>query len=176
LGAYEDLPNVQLKSETFQAAREILAGEWASISKSWEIRRAAMLDILTKAQAFSFKPVVQFDPVGTVQLSQALTRGVYEKDKAEKKTYHVVNAFSLLLRAVGNMESEAKGYKVATTAALMDDRLVASCSPLGFSLFSRPLWRYSLHRDLPHPLTTVYRLGGKHAGCQTRASLSLCSA
>jgi len=97
LGAYEDFPNVQLKSETFQAAREILAGEWASISKSWEIRRAAMLDILTKAQTFSFKPVVQFDPVGTVQLSQALTRGVYEKDKAEKKTYHVVNAFSLLL-------------------------------------------------------------------------------
>jgi len=85
LGAYEDFPNVQLKSETFQAAREILAGEWASISKSWEIRRAAMLDILTKAQAFSFKPVVQFDPVGTVQLSQALTRGFTRKTKPRRK-------------------------------------------------------------------------------------------
>jgi len=50
-----------------------------------------------KAQAFTFKPVVQFDPVGTVPLSQALSRGVYEKDKAEKKSHYLVNALSLLL-------------------------------------------------------------------------------
>src|SRR5262249_42104740 len=102
-------------------------------------------------------------------------RGLRERQSREESLSRC-KRLQLVARAVGDMESEAKGYKVATTAALMDDRLVASCSPLGFSLFSRPLWRYSLHRDLPHPLTTVYRLGGKHAGCQTRASLSLCSA
>ena len=57
LGAYEDFPNVELKSETFQAAREILGGEWMSVSKPWEVRRDAMLDILTKAMPFYFQTV-----------------------------------------------------------------------------------------------------------------------
>ena len=97
LGAYEDTADVQIKSETHRAAQEILSGEWASISKSWEIRRDAMLDILTKAAPFTFRPIVQIDPANTLPLSQALNGRFYEKAQTEKKNYHVANAFTLLL-------------------------------------------------------------------------------
>jgi hypothetical protein len=56
-----------------------------------------MRDILTKATTFIFKPVVQLDQANTALLSQALNGRSYEKAQSEKKNYHVVNSFSLLL-------------------------------------------------------------------------------
>ena len=97
-GGYEDITDTQLKSEIFVTASEVLQGQWAGISKPWETRRDAMLDMLTKAVPFIFRPLVQFDPQGTVSLSQALSTGRYnEKLQVEKKSYHVVNAFTLLI-------------------------------------------------------------------------------
>ena len=90
--------DLEIKSETHLATREILGGEWRLISKPWEIRRDRMLDILIKAQPFTFKPVVQINPANnTLPLSQALNRRFHEKVLAEKKNYHVVNALTLLL-------------------------------------------------------------------------------
>jgi hypothetical protein len=59
LGAYEEIANEALRTETFVSAREILGGEWLSISKPWEVRRDSMVDILTKAAPFTFKPIVK---------------------------------------------------------------------------------------------------------------------
>ena len=78
--------DLQIKSETHRTAQEILSGEWASISKPWEIRRDAMLDILVKAAPFTFKPIVQIDPANTLPLSQALNGRFYEKAKPRRKT------------------------------------------------------------------------------------------
>jgi hypothetical protein len=95
LGAYEDDP--QGKSDTHRTVRETLPAEWCSISKPWESRRDGMLEVLVKAQAFSFKPVVQINSTDTQVLSQALNGRVYEKAQIEKKTYHVLDAFALLV-------------------------------------------------------------------------------
>src|SRR5262249_9438208 len=75
-----------------------LQGQWAAITEPWPVGQDHMRDMLTKAVPFTFKPIVQMDPQGTVLLSQALASGRYnEKLQAEKKSYHVVNAFTLLL-------------------------------------------------------------------------------
>ena len=95
LGAYEDDP--QGKSDTHRTVREALPAEWSSITKPWESRRDAMLEVLVKAQAFSFKPVVQINSTDTQVLSQALNGRVYEKTQIEKKTYRVLDAFALLV-------------------------------------------------------------------------------
>ena len=108
LGAYEDTTDLEKKSATRRTAQEILSGEWALISKSWEIRRDAMLDILTKAAPFTFRPVVQFDPVSASVLSQALNGRLYEKDKVEKKNSHVINAFGLLLARIEHWKAQPK--------------------------------------------------------------------
>src|SRR4030095_14750586 len=95
LGAYEDDP--QGKSDTHRTLREAVPAEWSSITKPWESRRDAMLEVLVKCQAFSFKPVVQINSTDTQVLSQALNGRVYEKTQIEKKTYRVLDAFSVLV-------------------------------------------------------------------------------
>jgi hypothetical protein len=107
LGAYEDDP--QGKSDTHRTVREALPAEWCSITKPWESRRDAMLEVLVKAQAFSFKPVVQINSTST--LSQALNGRVYEKAQIEKKTYHVLNAFSLLVARLQMWQVMSKDLK-----------------------------------------------------------------
>jgi hypothetical protein len=97
LGAYEDTADNEIKWETGRIAQEILGGEWRLVSKPWELRRDSLLHTLTQAQPFTFKPQVQLDLLGTRDLSQALNRPFYEKEKAEKKNYHLINAFTLLL-------------------------------------------------------------------------------
>jgi hypothetical protein len=111
MGAYEDFADLQLKSETLRAAQEILGGEWASISKAWEIRRDAMLDTLTKAAPFTFKPIVQLDSASTLPLTQALTGRFNEKAQTEKKNYHVVNSFSLLLARLELWKAQPNDHK-----------------------------------------------------------------
>jgi hypothetical protein len=96
LGAYEDTADDEIKWETRRIARETLGGEWSLVSKPWELRRDSLLHTLTQAQPFTFKPQVQLDRLGARDLSQALSRPFHEKTKAEK-SYHIVNAFSLLL-------------------------------------------------------------------------------
>ena len=83
LGAYEDDP--QGKSDTHRTVREALPAEWCSISKPWESRRDAMLEVLVKAQAFSFKPVVQINSTDTQVLSQALNGRVSRRAKSRRK-------------------------------------------------------------------------------------------
>jgi hypothetical protein len=95
LGAYEDSTDVDIKAETHRTAMEVIGGEWALITRPWEVRRDAMQDALTRSVPFSFRPAVQLSPANTGVLSQALS-GRYEK-RDEKKNYHIVNAFSLLL-------------------------------------------------------------------------------
>jgi hypothetical protein len=97
-GGYEKEVDEQLKHEISLTCNEVLQGQWASITKLWESRSDAMRDALTKAVPFKFTPAVQFDPTGTVPLSQALSSGRYrEKVQADRKNYHVVNALALLL-------------------------------------------------------------------------------
>jgi hypothetical protein len=100
LGGYEDMADakLKLKSEIFLTAQEILQGQWASITKPWEIRRDDMLNALVKAVPFVFRPAVQFCPINTLALSQALASGRYnDKIQANRKNYHIVNALTLLL-------------------------------------------------------------------------------
>jgi hypothetical protein len=98
MGAYEDNADVDIRSQTYSTVQEVLSGSWTTITRPWETRRDKMLDTLTKAQAYTFKPLVQFDPMNTRELSQALNSGRFsEKVLAEKKHYHIVNAFSLLI-------------------------------------------------------------------------------
>jgi Terminase large subunit, ATPase domain len=113
LGAYEDDP--QGKSDTHQTVREALPAEWCSITKPWEQRRDAMLEILVKAQAFSFKPVVQINWADTQVLSQALNGRVYEKSQIEKKTYRVLDAFALLVVRLKMWETMSKDLKPPRT-------------------------------------------------------------
>src|SRR5262249_7863463 len=82
IGGYEDIADVEIRSGIFQAAQEILGGEWASISKRWESRRDNMLDFLVRAIPFTFKPALQFDPVNARPLSQALNSGRFH-DKTQ---------------------------------------------------------------------------------------------
>jgi hypothetical protein len=98
MGGYENTADLQLQSETYQAVQDTLGGEWTSISKSWELRRDSLRDTLTKAQPFTFRPILQFDSAGTIPLSQALSARSYEKaGQADKKSYYLVNSLSLLL-------------------------------------------------------------------------------
>jgi Terminase large subunit, ATPase domain len=109
-GAYERIEDKETLSETHRTAQEILGGEWCSIVTPWEIRRDRMLSTLTQAQPFSFKPRIQIDQAGTASLSQALNARVYEKAKSEseKRNYHVVNAFSILLARLELWKATAK--------------------------------------------------------------------
>ena len=109
LGAYEDDP--QGKSDTHRTVREALPAEWCSITKPWESRRDAMLEVLVKAQAFSFKPVVQINSTDTQVLSQALNGRVYEKSQIEKKTYRVLDAFSVLVARLQMWQAMPKDPK-----------------------------------------------------------------
>ena len=59
--------------------------------------QGAVTCALVKAQAFSFKPVVQLNGASTQVLSQALNGRVYEKTLMEKKTFHIINSLTLLL-------------------------------------------------------------------------------
>jgi len=113
LGGYENFTDVEIRAETHRTAQEILSGEWASISKPWELRRDAMLDILSKATPYTFKPLVQLDSTNTVPLSQALSgRSLrfYEK-QTEKKNWHVVNAFTLLLARMELWKNRPKTHE-----------------------------------------------------------------
>jgi hypothetical protein len=110
LGAYEDSTDVEIKAETHRTAMEVIGGESALITKPWQTRRDAMQDALTKSVPFIFKPVVQINPAGTVLLSQALSIARYER-RDERKSYHVVNAFTLLLARLEIWKATAKTQK-----------------------------------------------------------------
>jgi hypothetical protein len=114
MGAYED-GDVEIKAETHRTAMEVIGGEWALITRPWQSRRDAMLDTLTKAAPFTFRPIVQIDPVNTSLLSQALNGRLYEKEKTEKKNYHVVNAFTLLLTRLELWKATGKAQKPLRT-------------------------------------------------------------
>jgi hypothetical protein len=95
-GAYEDSPNVEIRSALYSEAKKTLGGEWLSISTPWENRRDLLLTTLTKAVPFKFSPVLQIDPTATL-LSRALVLP-YDKGRTEtRKNYHLVNALTLLL-------------------------------------------------------------------------------
>ena len=98
-GAFEKSENLEIQSETRKAARDVLAGEWVSIQTPWQIRRDRLLSTLTESQPFNFKPRVQIDATASA-LSQALNGRLYEKDKAERKHWHVINAFTCLLARI----------------------------------------------------------------------------
>jgi hypothetical protein len=95
MGGYEQNP--ELQNEVHLTAQEVLQGQWCSITKPWQTGKDKMLDTLTKAEPFTFRPIVQINPVNTFPLSQALNGRFYEKTQAEKKNYHTINAFSILL-------------------------------------------------------------------------------
>jgi hypothetical protein len=110
LGAYEDITDDEIKWETGWIARETLGGEWSLVSKPWEIRRDSLVNWLSQSQPFTFKPQVQLDSLGTRDLSQALSRPFHEKKQAEK-SYHIVNAFSLLLTRLDSWKAMPKDPK-----------------------------------------------------------------
>lgn len=98
MGGYEDDPRIEIRAKTHEAAVKILGGSWVSIWHKWENRLDQMRDMLVKAQPFTFKPAVQISQVNTTVLTQALQSGRYrEKVLTDRKSYHVVNAFTLLL-------------------------------------------------------------------------------
>jgi hypothetical protein len=113
MGAHEDNADVDIRSQTYSTVQEVLGGSWTTVSKPWETRRDHMLDLLCRAQAYTFRPVVQFDPMNTREISQALSSGRFrEKVIAEKKHYHIVNAFSLMLSRLELWKATAKAPKL----------------------------------------------------------------
>src|SRR6476659_7293521 len=99
MGGYEDTLNIEIRSKTHEAAVEILGGQWVSIWHNWENRLDRMRDALLRAQPFTFRPAVQFSQTNTAILTQALQseRRYRDKAQADKKNYHIVNSFTLLL-------------------------------------------------------------------------------
>jgi hypothetical protein len=95
MGGYELGP--ELQNEVHLAVQEIIQGQWCSITKPWEHRRDSMRDLLTKAAPFTFRPLLQINSIDTQALTQALNARSYEKAQIDGKTYHVVNALSILL-------------------------------------------------------------------------------
>jgi hypothetical protein len=100
LGGLEDA-DPQVISDMRRTIDEILGpGEWTVIRKPWESRRDAMLDVLGKALPFTFKPILQLDPVNVRPLIEALSgRWSFEKDRRDTRnaSWHVANAFTLLI-------------------------------------------------------------------------------
>jgi hypothetical protein len=68
-----------------------------------------------QGRAFYFQTEVQINPAGTALLSQALNGRLYEKEKTEKKNYHVVNAFTLLLTRLELWKAMPKAQKPLRT-------------------------------------------------------------
>ena len=100
LGGYEET-DPRLSSDMRKTINEILgAGEWTMIRKPWESRRDAMLDVLGKATAYSFRPILQIDPVDARPLIEALSgRWSFEKERRDMKnaSWYVANSFGLLI-------------------------------------------------------------------------------
>jgi hypothetical protein len=98
LGGLEDA-DPQVSSDMRRTINEILgAGEWTTIQKPWESRRDAMLDALSKAMPFTFKPILQLDPVNARPLIEGAGGGLSKKSGATRKTLRgVANALTLQL-------------------------------------------------------------------------------
>ena len=100
LGGYEEA-DPRLSSDMRRTINEILgAGEWTVIKKPWESRRDAMLDVLGKATAYTFKPILQLDSVNALPLIEALSgRWSFERERRDTKnaSWYIANAFGLLL-------------------------------------------------------------------------------
>jgi hypothetical protein len=102
LGAFEEADDPRLDSDVRQTIRETLGdAQWLTVpKKTWESRKDAMLDILGKAMPYTFRPILQIDPVNARPLIEALSgRWSFEKDRRDTRnaSWHVANAFSLLL-------------------------------------------------------------------------------
>jgi hypothetical protein len=99
-----------------QTIRETLgAGEWMTIQKPWESRRDAMLDILGKAMPYTFRPILQIDPVNARPLIEALSgRWSFEKDRRDTRnaSWHVANALTLLLSRLELWKATPKDPKL----------------------------------------------------------------
>jgi hypothetical protein len=97
-GGYENDPNPEIRGKLHDAATEVLNGQWCSVWDKYDSRLDKMRDALQKAVPFKFTPAVTFSPVDTAALTQALSSGRYrDKVAADKRSYHCVNALSLLL-------------------------------------------------------------------------------
>jgi hypothetical protein len=98
LGALEDAVE---DSDMRKTINEILgAGVWTTVKTPWEGRKDAMLDVLAKAMPYTFRPILQIDPVNARPLIEALSgRWSFEKDRRDVRnaSWHVANAFTLLL-------------------------------------------------------------------------------
>jgi hypothetical protein len=118
MGSYEKDKDPQQDSEIYRTALDVLGGQWVSITKPWDVRRDSLLDTLTKAQPFTFEPVVKINRENTLPLSQALSSRFY--DKAEKKHYYIANAFSLLLSRLDLWKNtpKARGPRILPPSAM----------------------------------------------------------
>ena len=100
LGGYEEA-DPRLSSDMRKTINEILgAGQWSMIRKPWESRRDSLLDILSKAVPYSFRPILQIDPVDARPLIEALSgRWSFERERRDTKnaSWYIANAFGLLL-------------------------------------------------------------------------------
>jgi hypothetical protein len=109
LGALED---AEKDSDMRKSLNEILgAGVWTTIKTPWEGRKDAMLDVLSKAMPYTFRPVLQIDPVDARPLIEALSgRWSFEKDRRDTRnaSWHVANAFTLLLARLELWKAMAK--------------------------------------------------------------------
>jgi len=112
LGSYEDSPEMEIRGRMHDAAVEVLGGQWISIWHKWETRLDQMRDALTRAQPFTFQPCLRISPVNTAVLSQALSSGRFtDKAPSEKKTFHILNTFTLVLSRAELWKSQPKAPK-----------------------------------------------------------------
>jgi hypothetical protein len=135
LGACEEA-GPQLSSDMRQTIRETLgAGEWMTIQKPWESRRDAMLDILGKALPYTFRPILQIDPVNARPLIEALSgRWSFKKIGVTREMLHGTSP-TLLLSCLPGWSS---GKRCQRTPKCRDYRL----------LRCRPRFEPSLHQHL----------------------------
>jgi hypothetical protein len=112
LGGYEDGPNVQTRANLHKDATEILNGSWCSIWFEYSERLDKMRAALVKSVPYKFVPAIQFNPVGTSALTGALASGRYrEKATVDKKNWHAVNAFSLVIARLEIFKNQPKESK-----------------------------------------------------------------
>ena len=123
LGGLEEA-DPRVGSDMRRTIDEILgAGEWAVIQKPWESRRDAMLDVLGKAMPYTFKPILQIDPVDARPLIEALSgRWSFERERRDMKNalWHVANAFTLLIARSELWKAKQKPHRATKPSAFLD--------------------------------------------------------
>ena len=127
VGTYEDITDLQARYRFHDVLQRVLNGNWEPAPERWEARRESMRSLFSKAQQFTFQPVLQVSPEASL-IAPALSRPCDPKDKTVYSA--MANAFSLL---VARMAPDAPQVKELTVFDKFDARTNENYGPRRFT-------------------------------------------